>query len=195
MTHREDVSRREALRRLTAATVVPMAAGIGPLIRHPLVPTRGQEPWRSLVLDAHQTDTVAALAEAIIPETDTPGARAALVHQFIDFDLSEGSESERASFIDGLGWLDQMSRNQYGGNFIDVEVAQQNELLTAMASADSSEVSRTFFEDVKRRTVTGYYTSRMGMLEELQYRGNAFLTRFDGCTHPQHLDWEPRPER
>src|SRR5256885_17266433 len=52
------------------------------------------------VLDPHQSETVATIAEMIIPATDTPGARAAQVHRFIDLLLAEwASDDERAQFL------------------------------------------------------------------------------------------------
>jgi hypothetical protein len=35
-------------------------------------------------------------------------------------------------------------------------------------------------------TVDGYYTSSIGIHQELRYQGNAYLKEFIGCTHPEH---------
>ena len=38
-----------------------------------------------------------------------------------------------------------------------------------------------FFQDLKRLTVAGYYTSRIGILDELEYKGNRVRQDFTGC--------------
>ena len=39
---------------------------------------------------------------------------------------------------------------------------------------------------IKNLTADGYYTSRIGLLEELGYPGNAVLSRFEPCAVPEH---------
>jgi hypothetical protein len=198
MVKNHNIDRREAVKRMSVAAAMPVAASLGSAaralgLRHPLVPSTGQEPWQPLVFDAHQNETVIALAELIIPQTDTPGASTALVHQYIDFVLSEGPAEERDAFLRGLAWLDRTSRERHGSDFVALESGRQHELLSSLADPDSTEdeIGRRFFETMKRQTVTGYYTSRVGMEIELGFRGNTFLQRFEGCTHPEHLRWEP----
>jgi hypothetical protein len=43
-----------------------------------------------------------------------------------------------------------------------------------------------FFQAVKSLTITGYYTSEVGMRNELGDDGQLFFTEFKGCTHPEH---------
>ena len=43
-----------------------------------------------------------------------------------------------------------------------------------------------FFRVVKNLTADGYYTSRIGLLEELGYAGNTALARFPACAVPEH---------
>jgi hypothetical protein len=35
-------------------------------------------------------------------------------------------------------------------------------------------------------TIDGYYTSEIGIKQELKYKGNTYLKEFKGCTHPEH---------
>jgi hypothetical protein len=71
-------------------------------------------PWKPKVFDAHQNETVVTVTELIIPQTETPGARAAKVNEFIDLVLSDAQPAERKEFLRGLGWLDARSQELFG---------------------------------------------------------------------------------
>ena len=43
-----------------------------------------------------------------------------------------------------------------------------------------------FFQSIKSMTITGYYTSEIGLRQELGDDGQLFFTEFKGCTHPEH---------
>jgi glucoside 3-dehydrogenase (cytochrome c) hitch-hiker subunit len=128
------------------------------------------------VLDPHQTETVATIAEMIIPATDTPGARAAGVHQFIDLLLAEWFDAaDRARFLEGLGGVDQRSRRAFGGEFLGLAPAQQTAILagldaevTALREA-AADPGKHFFHQLKWLTLYGYYSSEVGAKAELHY--------------------------
>ena len=75
------------------------------------------------------------LSELIIPKTDTPGAKAALVDRFIDMLLDGAERSDRERFLSGLAWLDARSEALYGSNFVAASPAQQVGLLTKLSTA------------------------------------------------------------
>ena len=68
------------------------------------------QDWTPRTLTAPQNDLVVALTELIIPETDTPGAKAARVNRFVDQVLTDAPPPVRAAFMRGLGWIDSRSR-------------------------------------------------------------------------------------
>ncbi len=39
---------------------------------------------------------------------------------------------------------------------------------------------------IKQQNTFAFYTSRAGMIEALDYRGNSYNTSFPACTHPEH---------
>jgi gluconate 2-dehydrogenase gamma chain len=49
-----------------------------------------------------------------------------------------------------------------------------------------ADVPVEFFRRLKNLTADGYYTSRVGLLDELGYDGNAALLQFPSCTVPEH---------
>jgi hypothetical protein len=147
-------------------------------------------PWAPKVFDAHQNETVVVLSELIIPQTDTPGAKAAKVNEFVDLVLSDASESDRKQFLKGLAWMDARSQELFGTDFVSAAPEQQTALLTILASpknkAFEDQVGIDFFKAIKGLTITGYYTSEIGMKQELGDDGQLFFLEYPGCTHPQH---------
>jgi hypothetical protein len=198
VTDRERVPRRRALQALGAAAVAPAFAE-GARALHPLVPPQpdgGQ--WRPRFFTAAETAAVEALAEAVIPETDTPGARGAAVHQYVDWMVSRATEGDGPAALpgimrEGLAWLDRRSAVLHGGRFADIGGERQADLLARLAADPPQEDSAgvELFREVRRLTIGGYYRSEIGMRQELGYAGKQYLTEFDGCTHEHHLGWEP----
>jgi hypothetical protein len=146
-------------------------------------------PWAPKVFNAHQNETVVLLSEMIIPQTDTPGAKAAKVNAFIDLVLDDANETERKQFLNGLAWMDGRSQELFGTDFVSAP-EQQTALLTIVASpknkAFEDQVGIDFFKAIKALTITGYYTSEIGMKQELGDDGQLFFLEYPGCTHPQH---------
>ncbi len=201
------VPRRHALKILGAATVAPAVAE-GAWMFHPLVPPQADGgPWRPRFFTVDESAAVETLAELIIPETDTPGARAANVHQYIDWIVSRAAEDGRiaddgandgdaslpAVMRDGLAWFDRRTAALYGRRFIEATSGDQTALLERLAADPVVEEAAgvAFFRETRRLTIHGYYRSEIGMREELGYDGKRYLTGFEGCTHDEHLSWEP----
>jgi len=128
-------------------------------------------------LNAHQNETVATIAELIIPKTDTPGAREAGVPAFIDVMLADwAGDDNRQMFKAGLSNVDERSRALFGKEFVACSEAQQTQILTdldaelARLRDTKSDASKNFFQAMKWLTLTGYYTSEVGATTELHYR-------------------------
>jgi gluconate 2-dehydrogenase gamma chain len=192
-------SRREALLKLgiggvAAAAAPSWAEALTELAQghvHPApLPAAAAADWRPKVLSPDQDATVVVLSELIIPATETPGAKAALVSRFVDAVLEDADEHQRKEFLRGLEWTDLKSKELFGGDFKSATPAQQTELLTAMSSeqpATSADLlGRDFFKAIKSLTITGYYTSEIGMKQELGDDGQVFFAEFKGCEHPEH---------
>src|SRR5216110_1275011 len=128
-------------------------------------------------LTPHENETVATIAELIIPKTDTPGARDAGVPGFIDVMLAEwGDDEQRQFFTAGLANVDERSRAAFGKDFVACTVQQQTQILTdldaelARLRDTKADTSKNFFQAMKWLTLTGYYTSEVGATTELHYR-------------------------
>ncbi len=128
-------------------------------------------------LTPQQTETVATIAELIIPKTDTPGARDAGVPAFIDVMLADwGDKEHRQTFTAGLGNVDERSRALFGKDFIACSPEQQTQILTdldaelARLRDTKADTSKNFFQAMKWLTLTGYYTSEVGATTEQHFR-------------------------
>ena len=194
------VNRRDALKKLAVggAAVVgapfwveALTAAAEQHAAHYQAARAAASPWTPNVLSPAQNETVIALSELIIPQTDTAGATKAGVNQFIDAVLAEAEPADREKFLTGLAWLDARSQRDAGTPFVKSTPEQQTVLLTALstnrAPAAEDQPGTDFFTAIKSLTVTGYYTSEVGMKEEMGDDGNLFFLEFKGCTHPEHL--------
>ncbi|MBI1357733.1 MAG: hypothetical protein GC160_25625 [Acidobacteria bacterium] len=142
------------------------------------------EPWAPQVLDAHQNETVIQLSELIIPTTDTPGGKAAKVNEWVDLYLHDLAEDKGHSFLMGLGWLDGYALQLHKEPFIKLSEAQQVKILETLDGAKDEDLApgAAFFKDMKRLTVQGYYTSKIG-IAELNKGG---VPETFACTHGSH---------
>jgi hypothetical protein len=194
------VNRRYALQTLTtgivgAATSTVWMESLGALAHqqahaHAAQAAIAAEEWAPKVLTPPQNDMVVALTDLIIPQTDTPGAKAARVNRFIDTVLQDATPADRKAFLRGLAWMDQRSKALFKKDFLGASEKDQIALLTRL-SADGNPnkeaaVGRDFFLAIKAMTINGYYTTEIGLRQELGDDGQLFLAQFPGCDHPEH---------
>ncbi len=137
--------------------------------------------------------TVELLAEMIIPADDKPGAKEAKVANYIDFVVFSAREFEpslQREWMDGLVVLDRESQKQFGKVFRMASMAERENLLTEMSLPERDPRARhegyEFFRLVKNMTVEGFYTSRIGLIDVLDFQGMNYMSEFPGCTHPEH---------
>lgn len=182
------MQRRDLLRLLGGAACAPLLAGLAPdRLNAAGRAAHARARGRALqVLNPHQSETVATLADLIIPDTDTPGARVAKVHEFADVLLAEWyDERDRDRFLSGLADVDTRCRDAFGADFLGCTAAQRAAILAgldaevqALRAADAKP-GEHFFSRMKWLTVFGYYTSEVGMTAELGWR--AIPGTYDGC--------------
>jgi gluconate 2-dehydrogenase gamma chain len=139
---------------------------------------------------------VERLADLIIPQDDSPGATEAGVAEFIDFMVANDPEMQQP-FHDGLKWLDQFAHSSANSEFVLLETARQEALLSQLAyqkqNQPGQEEGQKFFKLIRRYTVMGYYTSRVG-LKELDYPGLKLYASSPACPHvddPEHKHLPP----
>ena len=148
-------------------------------------PDSGSLPAATL-LTPPRARAMEALSDVIIPETDTPGAAEAGVSEFVAA-LVDGwlDDEDRDRFLAGLDTVDPAARDRFGTDFADCTEEQRNELvgdfdaeLTRRREDPDARASRYFFHDVKRFTLTAYFTSEAG-LDAIGHR-TTYRT-YEGC--------------
>jgi hypothetical protein len=193
-------TRREALRQMAAggAAVVTAPLWVDNLLaiaeqhgaHRAAAPQAAPVAWAPKVLNARQNELVIALAELIIPATDTPGATDARVNQYIDDVLADATPADRNRFLQGLEWVDIRSERRFNRRFVNADPEHQivllKDLSTATTPLPDDKVGVEFFRAIKGMTVTGYYTSQVGILQEIGHEDVAFFAAFTGCTHKEH---------
>jgi hypothetical protein len=204
------LGRRQVLQGLVggvgAGLAIPGVAAAHPIQEHLLdhakvaaADARAAAAAQPEFLDAHQFETLASLAERIVP-----GSGKANVAGFIDQLLAVDQKENQRRFLNALGVFEGESIARYGHPWRGLAEAQQVELLTAAATAKPSREEREWrpgqptiaptevpkpatlrdrFDELKGWIAGAYYSSEIG-LRELGYTGNMFFASFPGCQHP-----------
>ena len=168
------MDRRDALRLFGATAALPAAPDLLALGRRLHERLAARPALRTF--DPHQNATVTAVADRILPATDTPGATAARVNEFADLLLAEWAPEEtRAHFLAGLADLDARARAAFGKDFVDGGESDQVRILTLLEDEafrlkdQPGPHPEPFFRMMKWVTMYGYYTSEVGARQELHF--------------------------
>jgi gluconate 2-dehydrogenase gamma chain len=190
--------------------------------------TGASGPYAPAFFTPAEYATLARLTDVIIPSTDTPGAAAAGVPEYIDRVVTLNAEHQPAIRA-GLAWLERQAKIRFSREFLSLSEAEHVEILQPLSDAidrqqhdvqrgrfrtegqgkavyyvavtDRDQPARPatapaaldadpalplrFFRLIKNLTADGYYTSRIGLVEELGYAGNTALGRFPACPVPE----------
>ena len=128
---------------------------------------------------------VEELSETIIPaDSHSGGAKAARVADYIDQRLRESQDDEeKAMWHEGMRLVDLMSKHFHGKSFVDSSNEERIEVLKVLSdNHEMHELPKVrFFQALKHMTTQGYYTSKIGIHDELEYKGNRILQEYVGC--------------
>lgn len=136
-----------------------------------------------------QNALVDRLAEMILPADDhSPGAHEAQVSAFIDDLLADSDAKEQKAWTDGLAAVEARARERFSKAFLECSSGEQDQIMAEMAANEQNPANalQRFFAKIKTQTISGYYTSRIGLLEELQYKGIVPIPEYEPCNHPEH---------
>jgi glucoside 3-dehydrogenase (cytochrome c) hitch-hiker subunit len=128
-----------------------------------------------------QKGLVSAMADTILPRTDSPSASDVGVTEWVDLITAEYyAAEERSEFTSGLDAIDAQVRASHGSVFADLDPAAQQEVLASFEPPDDDgdEVERTYTR-LKGLVVHGYFTSEPVQQDVLHTR--MFFDRFQGA--------------
>lgn len=161
------MDRREALKAtslflgytLTAGTAAALIGGCK---------AETNSDWMPKTLSTEQLDLFAEICETILPKTDTPGAKDALCHRYIDELLTNFYDAEKQKyFLDALGVFDEKSKAKYSKAFVALNINEKEEILGILAKESKEYKDDTgekphIFKAIKEATVSGYFSSEVG---------------------------------
>ena len=175
--------RRDVLRWLGAATLAPLAPlsaeerwGFGRRLHRAV-----QAGQAGRAFTAAQLAQVRALADTILPRTDTPGALEVGAPEFVDLLLADWySAEERQRYLTGLDAFDTRCREAHGKPFAELDAGTR---ATFLAGVDGRRGQPGSAEDaygrIKDQLIFGFLTSKP--IAELTRTTPIIPGRFDGC--------------
>jgi hypothetical protein len=189
-----DLTRRELLDLALRAAALPGAAQFfsnwleaGRAAQRAVSQAPPQPPflrdYRPRFFSTEDFQALQSFTEILIPTDDTPGARDAQCAHYIDFVLQAAEPGMQKQWTDGLAAL----RN---AGFHAADPRQKVAMISEMAKPETDHKAShplyPAFRLIKQQNTFAFYTSRAGMIEALDYRGNTFNAVFPACDHPEH---------
>jgi len=124
-------------------------------------PTLSRQPADRLTLLAEMADT-------ILPDTDTPGAKAAKVHEYIAVVVEDCfPPDQRPTFWTGLESAEKQCIAIHGKSFVDCSPAERTVFFKKLEIEQKS--GDSFWRQLKGLTINGYFTSEIGATQALNY--------------------------
>jgi len=144
---------------------------------------------------------ISELAEIIIPQTDTPGAKAAGVENFIVNVITNCTgKKEQNKFLAGLNDLEKYTMDTYNKTFFKCSVKEKTQILEYFENKDTYRIrilnkinnkflGQSFFTKLKNLTIEGYCSSQKGATEGLAY--DYIPVNYEACIplKPNQKSW------
>ena len=141
-----------------------------------------------------QADIVTAIADVLIPKTDTSGALDAGVPAFIDSIMADVYPKDaQGRFSAGINEFDAAA-GAGGKAFLDQHVTQRAATVQKAidAALEGEHKEKPFILVARELTLLGFFTSRVGITENMEYV--PVPTAYHGCVPlsemKKHVYWE-----
>ena len=182
------IDRREALRRtamimggaLSAPSIMAVLNGCT---------AKPELNWTPSFFNEEQAILIMELAEDIIPQTATPGAKALGRPRCIEEMVgARFAQDDRDKFMAGLAQFDQDCLAATGDTYLDLDLEHRVEYLKKLNAEINKNIyharftpnkEKTFFWMLKELTLTGYFTTEVGATQVLQHK--AIPQEYKGC--------------
>ena len=145
------------------------------------------EKAASFFLSQDQIAFLDEVAETIIPSTDTPGAKAALVGAFMNTMVMDCYKAkDQKIFAGGITEIDNSANHMFGKGFMNITPAQRKSLLNqvnkelkAYNDSKKEDDPNHYFGMMKQLTLLGYFSSEIGATQALRHV--AIPGKYEGC--------------
>ena len=172
VTAASGMTRREAIRRAALAAGVMLSADWLSIVDGARPRAQGTS------LSASHASLAGAIADRILPRTDTPGAADVGVPAFIELLYRDFmTPAEQKMLADGLDGVETAAKTA-GGSFVTLPANRQDELLRSIAKAEEGR-QQGFFRLIRSATILGYFTSEQVGKTVLHY--DPIPGAYDGC--------------
>lgn len=177
------MNRREALLRTAAITGLAVSSSVSLGLLKGCSPS-GKPTWPPIFLKQDEIRLVAALADTILPKTETLGASEVHVPEFIDLMLRDCfSKEAQQTFRNGLNEFNTFVDDEFSDLFEDVSKEEKEKIIEAEEGRSSEQYAKTykksFYQITRELTILGYYTSEYVMKNMLDY--HPVPGRQEGC--------------
>ena len=185
------LTRREAILRVSAmlggAALVGQTAMLAACSPDDAKPTAPNAPADGALFTDSDIALLDEIAETMLPQTSTPGAKAAGVGAFMALMVTDAYyPPDQAIFREGMATVDARCRDAFGRNFLAASPADRLKLLEALDAEQFEQMRnqppdapRHFFRMMKELALLGYFTSEIGYTQAMRYVETP--GRFDPC--------------
>jgi len=178
------IDRREAIKRVTALLGGITLAGTGLLGAVENAHARAAQVTRSRAqVGAFTAQDIALLdevADTILPDTKTPGAKAAHTGAFMAVMVTDSyDDQQQATFRDGVQKLTAAGFMTKAPAERLVFLAQLDKDAKAYMDSRARGAPTHYFRQLKELTLLGYFTSEIGVTQAMRYRETP--GRYDPC--------------
>jgi hypothetical protein len=171
------------LLRLAAASVALPGAieFLGPWLQ-----AAQRDDYQPAFFDKDDFAALEAFTAIMIPTDETPGAREARCAQFIDFLLQASAKVDQRM---AGQWRTAMQALRDAG-FHAADAKGREDLVAAMSRPErergTTHPAYFAYRLIKQQNTFAFYTSRHGLIDCLEYKGNSYNASFPACDHPEH---------
>lgn len=123
--------------------------------------------------------TLTAIIEAIIPESDTLGAKSVGVPAFMEKMLADCYEKEVIENVEkGLAFVENTATSNYKVPFANLPLSDRQTILLAIEKEEGTDL-KAFYTLIKNLTIQGYTSSEYVQTTFLEYKMMPGF--YDGC--------------
>jgi len=130
------------------------------------------DKWEPIFLSLQESNLLNELAETILPATDTPGAKDAMVVRYLDeYAKNFLKPEEQTEYKSALAVIENLAKGKFEKDFTKLSIDQRGQVLQSMiddpAEGDTSPSS--IFYDLRDAITTAFFTSEVGATQVLDY--------------------------